>query len=95
MKKQQKSVVIISGPDAHHFIGNPLPPNKGKVWKWVKGIFVGAIVSLAETTIHTTFTTGLYGLLSGLGLSVGLVSWLTILIPFICVGIITAVICEN
>lgn len=94
MKKQLKSVVIISGPGANNFSGNHIPPKKGKVWKLVKGIIAGAIVSLAETTVHTTFTAWLYGLLAGFGLSVGLVSWLTILIPFICVGIITTVICE-
>lgn len=94
MKKEPNSVVIISGPDAHYSISTSRPPKKGKLWKLVKGIVVGAIVSLAETTIHTTFTAGLCGLLSGIGLSTGLVSWLVIVIPFICVGIITAVICE-
>lgn len=92
MKKAPKSVVIISGPGANNYGSPRRPPNEGKVWKWVKGIIVSTVVSLAETTVHATFSSWLYGLFVGT-VSVGLASWLTLFIPIVCVGLLTAIIC--
>lgn len=92
MKKAPNSVVIISGLGMNRYGSPHRPPNKGKVWKWVKGILVGTVVSLAESTVHATFTSWLYGLFVGT-VSVGLASWLALLIPIVCVALITAIIC--
>lgn len=92
MKKDSIPVVIISGHCMNHYGSPRNHPNKGKVWKWVKGILVGTVVSLAEATVHATFTSWLYGLFVGT-VSVGLASWLTLVIPIVCVAILTAILC--
>lgn len=92
MKKNLKSVVIISGPDVCHYGSSHGNPDKGKVWKWFKGILTGTVVALAETTVHATFSAWLYGLLIGF-VSAGCASWLTLLIPIVCVALITGIIC--
>ncbi|EDV0263686.1 hypothetical protein YM80_004370 [Salmonella enterica subsp. salamae] len=92
MKKSTNSIVIISGPGMNNYGSSRRPPDKGKVWKWVKGIIVSAVVSLAETTVHTTFASWVYGLFVGT-VSVGLASWLSLFIPIVCVSLLTAIIC--